>query len=93
MNKLKENIFPAIAIFLFLILTLPFINTLPYMDGNIDFIQTLDFYTGGLNQYFFNWGTIHPPLKLVLITPFYFLFDTTNIKIKFKISYKKIFWL
>lgn len=71
-NKFKENIFLIVAILLFISLTLPFINTLPYMDGDIDFIQTLDFYSGGINQYFNNWNTVHPPLKLIATFPFYY---------------------
>lgn len=77
MNKLKENLSLIFALILFLLLTLPFITTLPYMDGNIDFVQTLDFYTGGINQYFSNWNTVHPPLKLFLISPFYLLFGVS----------------
>ena len=73
MTKIKENLILFFAIVLFLCLTIPFITTLPYMDGNIDFIQTVDFYKGGINQYFSNWNTVHPPLKLLLIFPFFSL--------------------
>ena len=73
-EQIKEHIFVLTSIILFLILTIPFVNVLPYMDGNIDFVQTLDFYQGGLSQYFSNWNTVHPPLKLLLTTPFYLIF-------------------
>ncbi len=79
MDKIKNHIFLIIAVALFLSLTIPFINTLPYMDGNIDFVQTLDFNQGGLNQYFSNWNTVHPPLKLLLTAPFYFIFGISPI--------------
>lgn len=79
MNTLKKNIFLIISIFLFLCLTLPFLNILPYMDGNIDFIQTLDFYNGGISQYFLNWNTVHPPFKLFITLPLYLIFGVSAI--------------
>ena len=78
MKTIKENKVLFFAIFLFLILTTPFVNTIPYLDGNIDFVQTVDFYNGGINQYFSNWNTVHPPLKLVLVFPFYVLFGISQ---------------
>lgn len=79
MKTIKENKVLFFAIFLFLILTTPFVNTIPFLDGNIDFIKTTDFYGGGLEQYFANWNTVHPPFKLFLIYPFYFLFGISVI--------------
>ncbi len=55
----------------FSVLFLPFRGALPYLDGNIDFVQVNDFYAGGLSQYFQNWNTVHPPLKLILTTVFF----------------------
>lgn len=63
--------FIILSTLIFLILTLPFLTVLPYLDGNIDFIQTADFLQGGLNQYFSNWNSVHPPLKLLLDFFFY----------------------
>lgn len=79
MKKTKEHIILIIACISFILLTIPFVNILPYMDGNIDFVQTLDFNQGGLSQYFSNWNTVHPPLKLLLTTPFYFIFGISPI--------------
>lgn len=56
--------FRIFSIFLFSILFLPFINSIPYLDGNIDLVRSYDFYAGGFTQYFQNWGSVHPPLKL-----------------------------
>ena len=83
MTKLKENLILILAIFLFILLTVPFIATLPYMDGNIDFVQTNDFYSGGINQYFSNWNTVHPPVKLLIALPFYFLFGISSVSYSF----------
>ncbi len=77
MKKIKNHFFLLLALALFLGLTLKFINILPYMDGNIDFVQTLDFNEGGLGQYFSNWNTVHPPLKLILTKPIYQIFGTS----------------
>lgn len=79
MKKAKEHIFLILACASFLLLTIPYVNILPYMDGNIDFVQTIDFNQGGLSQYFSNWNTVHPPLKLLLTTPFYFIFGISPI--------------
>lgn len=62
------------SLILFSLLFIPFIKTLPYMDGNIDFVQSYDFYTGGLSRYFLNWGSVHPPFKLWLTNIFYTAF-------------------
>lgn len=74
MKIIKIHFFLFVALALFLGLTFKFINTLPYMDGNIDFVQTLDFNKGGLGQYFSNWNTVHPPLKLIFTNPIYQIF-------------------
>lgn len=71
MHIIKNNFYCALAIFIFLGLTLPFINTIPYLDGNIEFVQAFNFFHGGLNEYFKNWNTVHPPFKLFLAFPFY----------------------
>ncbi len=73
-KKLNLNLKLLLPILVFLCLTMPFIKILPYMDGNIDFIQVLDFYSGGWKQYFANWNTVHPPLKLFIITPLFLIF-------------------
>lgn len=67
-------LFIFIIIFIFSILYLPFINSIPYMDGSIDLIRSSDFYHGGFNLYFHNWGSVHPPLKLFITNILFYLF-------------------
>lgn len=55
-------------------LSLPFVNSIPYLDGNIDFVKTYDFYEGGINQLFANWNSIHPPFKELLSSLSFSLF-------------------
>jgi len=56
MLKNKTNhFFIIIPILLFSFLFLPHITDIPYLDGNIDFVQCFDFYFGGFNEYFENW--------------------------------------
>lgn len=62
--------FLLFALLLFSALILPFIASIPYLDGNIDFVQVNDFYTGGFSQYFENWRSVHPPFKLILVSVF-----------------------
>lgn len=76
MNKFNFKL--LIPLSMFLILTIPFLNVLPYMDGNIDFVQVFDFYKGGFNQYFNNWNTVHPPFKLLLIYPVFSIFGPSQ---------------
>ena len=60
-----------IALIIFSTLYIPYIDSIPYLDGNIDFIRSYDFFNGGFSHYFLNWGSVHPPLKL-FITDFLF---------------------
>lgn len=68
MDDLDKSILTVILlpIIIFSILFLPFITSIPYLDGNIDFVKSYDFYEGGIQQYFHNWGSVHPPFKLLL---------------------------
>jgi 4-amino-4-deoxy-L-arabinose transferase-like glycosyltransferase len=75
----KRNSFLAIPVIIFLLLTLPFLNVLPYMDGNIDFVQTINFQNGGITEYFSSWNTVHPPLKLLISYFFYSLLGISAI--------------
>ncbi len=58
--KTKLFIFPTL---IFGVLFITFINTVPYLDGNIDFNKSHDFFEGGFLLLFKNWSSIHPPLK------------------------------
>src|SRR5258708_2985983 len=70
----NKNTFPVLACCIFISLFLPFLFTIPYLDGNIDFVQSYDFYTGGFQRYFYQWGSVHPPLKLWLTDMLYYIF-------------------
>lgn len=55
-----------LALFIFSLLTIPFISSVPYLDGNIDFVKSYDFFIGGFAQLFDNWRSIHPPVKEII---------------------------
>lgn len=58
---------------------LPFIKSIPYLDGNIDFVQSYHFFTGGFPRYFTNWGSVHPPLKIIFSALFFSLFGVNPV--------------
>jgi 4-amino-4-deoxy-L-arabinose transferase-like glycosyltransferase len=64
-NLIRTNLFPILFSLLFLALLLPFLNSIPHRDGNIDFVQTNDYMNGGLQMYLNNWNSVHPPLKII----------------------------
>lgn len=66
--------FQAIPLGVYLLLLAPFLSTIPYLDGNIDFVQSFDFYIGGMQRYFQQWGSVHPPVKLLMSACMYVLF-------------------
>lgn len=72
-TKEKSGIFLLLSLSIYTLLYLPFIGNIPYLDGNIDFIQTYDFFTGGFTKFFSNWGSVHPPFNF-LLTNIAFLF-------------------
>lgn len=51
---------------LFVALYVPFLDILPYLDGNIDLVKSSDFYSGGIGRLLANWNSMHPPLKQIL---------------------------
>jgi len=71
MKKQKFELFPWLAILIFSVFSLPFLKVIPYLDGNIDFVQSYHFFTGGFNKYFANWTSVHPPLKVFLSSLFF----------------------
>ncbi|MGB9911676.1 MAG: ArnT family glycosyltransferase [Microgenomates group bacterium] len=77
-KKLKINFYLFIALFLFSILYLPFLESFPYLDGNIDFVQSYHFLKGGFKEYFNNWTSVHPPFK-VFISSLFFKFLGFNV--------------
>jgi len=67
MKRSFNNASLLLPISIFILIYLPFINTVPFLDGNIDFVKCLDFYNGGIKQLLSNWGSVHPPTKEVFI--------------------------
>ncbi len=61
----RNNISLLISFVIFSLLFLPFINSFPYLDGNIDFVKSYYFFNGGFDLYFSQFSSIHPPLKIV----------------------------
>lgn len=64
----------GVAWILFLIFLLPHVGSIPYLDGNIDLVQAYDFYTGGFVQLADRWGSLHPPLKVFVVSTLFRLF-------------------
>lgn len=56
----------AISLIIFLALTLPFVKSIPYLDGNIDFSKAFDFYSAGFSGLFNGSRSVHPPAKEIL---------------------------
>ncbi len=73
-RNIKFDKFIFIPIIVFSSLFLPFIKTIPYLDGNIDFVKSYDFYAGGFTQLFANWSSVHPPFKEYLTLIFFKIF-------------------
>lgn len=73
-KKIKGNIFLTIPLFIFSLLFLPHIMSLPYLDGSIDFTQTVLYHIGGFPLYFQIFSSIHPPLKIFLYDFLYSIF-------------------
>lgn len=67
----KKNLFIFLPIGLFTLIFILFSNSIPYLDGNIDFVQSYDFFKGGYAQYFNNWKSVHPPFKLLITSIFF----------------------
>lgn len=70
---MKINKALVAGLVIFSLLTIPFIETLPYLDGNIDFVKTYDFFTGRFTSLFANWRSIHPPAKEIITAIFFTL--------------------
>jgi 4-amino-4-deoxy-L-arabinose transferase-like glycosyltransferase len=62
-----------LALVIFSLLTIPFINSVPYLDGNIDFVKAHDFFVGGFGRLFGNWLSVHPPMKEIITFVFFLL--------------------
>lgn len=74
----STDIYLLSAIAIFCLFTLPFVGTIPYLDGTIDFLQSHDIYTGGLLKYFTMWHSVHPPFKYYILSLVYHVFGFTT---------------
>ena len=78
MQQIRKNLFLLAPLIVYWVLISPFLGSIPYLDGNIDFVKTSDLYTGGIQRLFANWRSIHPPLKELLTILFYKFFGVTS---------------
>lgn len=62
----------------FLILMLFSFGSLPYLDGNIDFVKNYDFFSGGFPKLFQNWNSVHPPIKMFITSLFFATFGVNR---------------
>lgn len=53
------------------LLTVPFIKSVPYLDGNIDFAKAFNFYSAGFNGLLGSSRSVHPPVKEILAYIFF----------------------
>ena len=60
-----------LAIIVFTILSFLTITAVPFLDGNIDFVKSCDFYTGGFTKLLSSWWSVHPPAKEILTAVFF----------------------
>jgi len=74
MKFIRANLILFAALLTFFALAIPFLKTLPMLDGNIQFVMSYDFFSGGLPKYFRSWESAHPPLKFLVTDLFYFVF-------------------
>ena len=72
---MKINKTLTVSLIIFSLLTIPFINSIPYLDGNIDFVKSHDFFVGGFGQLLNNWLSVHPPVKEIITFIFFVLKD------------------
>jgi len=70
---MKKGKILIIALVIFSLLTIPFIKSIPYLDGNIDFVKSYDFFVGGFDRYINNWPSVHPPMKEFIASVFFLL--------------------
>lgn len=83
--ELKElNLSLILTITLFFVLLLPFVDSVPHRDGNIEFVEAIDFYNGGFKIFFQNWAhAIHPPFKILLVAFLFKIFGPTSFSYTF----------
>lgn len=78
MKFFNNNHFLIIPLVIFSLLFLPFVNSIPFLDGNINFAQSVLFFTGGFEEYFKKFSSIHPPLKITFLSFLYLIFGVNQ---------------
>lgn len=70
-----------LALTIFIFLYLPFIQTIPYLDGNIEFVLSNIVYKEGISGYLKNQVeySVHPPLKFYLASLFFKVFGQNQV--------------
>lgn len=63
---MKTDKILILALVIFSLLTIPFMASVPYLDGNIDFVKSYDFFIGGFGRLLNNWRSVHPPVKEIV---------------------------
>ena len=53
-------------------------GSIPYLDGAIDFVQSYQLFSGGFINLFSHWGSLHPPLKPLMVSALFSLFGVTE---------------
>jgi 4-amino-4-deoxy-L-arabinose transferase-like glycosyltransferase len=81
--------FVLIPIIVFSILFSQGVGSIPYLDGNIQFLMDFSFHSGGLEALLGNssWGSVHPPFKQFVSSVFFSLFGVNQL------VYTSIGWL
>lgn len=78
LKKAATDFFIIIPLSIFSLLFLPFINSIPFLDGNINFVQSILFYEGGFDLYFELFSSVHPPLKILVLNMLYMIFGISS---------------
>lgn len=77
-KKTHSDFYLILSLLVFLCLILPFSGVIPYLDGNIDFVKSYDFFSGGFEKLFQNWTSIHPPVKEFVVSLFFAIFSINS---------------
>lgn len=74
-NKIKRiDRFLILPVLIFSLLYLPFIDSIPFRDGGVEMDYTYSFYLGGFEKLFSDFGSVHPPLKVLIATGMFNIF-------------------
>lgn len=71
--NVRSHKYLILALIVFTLLSLPFIGSVPYLDGNIDFVKAHDFYKGSLSTVLNDFRSTHPPVKEIASSIFFLI--------------------